>query len=186
MSVTQPEQTTLGVLWKLWTFQVSLSKVNFSKVYFSQVYFGKVYFSKVIFSKVYFGEVKVCLTHLLIHWTLHRFLLLHLHQRQRDNQQFCGRLLWHEENCLWCYLQESGYHFCHPHHQCSLHHRHLNDIIDISSWLQLFIWQECNSTECRIPLSFMSEEHLVLEVSFCFNCEGCLKYKMIQLQILSN
>jgi len=24
--------------------------------------------------------------------------------------------------------------------------------------------QECNSTECRIPLSFMSEEHLVLEV----------------------
>ena len=25
--------------------------------------------------------------------------------------------------------------------------------------------QECNSTECRIPLSFMSQEHLVLEVS---------------------
>ena len=24
--------------------------------------------------------------------------------------------------------------------------------------------QECNSTECRIPLSFMSQEHLVLEV----------------------
>ena len=25
--------------------------------------------------------------------------------------------------------------------------------------------QECNSTECRIPLSFMSQEHLVLEVT---------------------
>merc|ERR1711928_289357 len=25
--------------------------------------------------------------------------------------------------------------------------------------------QECNSTECRIPLSFMSQEHLVLEVN---------------------
>ena len=48
-------------------------------------------------------------------------------------------------------------------------------------------WQECNSTECRIPLSFMSEEHLVLEVKkifedlkmlFCFTgsseCRGRL------------
>ena len=30
-------------------------------------------------------------------------------------------------------------------------------------------WQECNSTECRIPLSFMSEEHLVLEVKKIFD-----------------
>jgi len=31
--------------------------------------------------------------------------------------------------------------------------------------------QECNSTECRIPLSFMSEEHLVLEVPQHENAE---------------
>ena len=98
----------------------------------------------------------------LSHCALHRLLLLHLHQRERDHEQLCGGFLWHEENCLWCHLQEPG-HLWH-------HHRPSISIsISITSRSQVIL-------DIIIGLLFITDikllivvRHLNLTVATCRN-----------------
>ena len=126
---------------------------------FSQYFFRSFIIRSLFFFYLRLAKQKSSLA-------LSRLLLFHLHQRQRDHQQLCRRLLRREEDCLWCHFEESG--DVRPAEDSGLSSHDSDHNLD---------WQECNSTECRIPLSFMSEEHLVLEVKkisddfkmfFCF------------------